>query len=282
MKKSEASLTGLSVDVEEWFHAPGYERQALSTYGNTLPATLEDGMERCLALMETIGAKATFFVLGWVAERYPSIPGMITAADHELASHGWDHTPVSSMSRRVFEGDVRRARETLEDRTGLEVKGYRAPAWSMPREEWAYEVLAEAGFAYSSSVLPLPWTGGGPRTPFQVAGVTELPALRFQSRMAPLPAGGTVALRLLPMGALRAAKDHSVERGIPAVYWFHPWELVPRAPRLNGGLFFNLARYIALGALPYRLRALLTPGDLTLRRLALRFPLDACQRSQGR
>lgn len=275
MNEPEISLTGVSVDIEEWFHAPGHVKRTFAFYGGAPPVTIEDGIERCLKLMETMRVKATFFILGWIAERFPKIPGMIAEAGHELGCHGWDHSLVSSMSRRSFEGDVLRAKKTIEDCSGCEVRGYRAPVWSIPERRWAYEVLAEAGFAYSSSILPLPWMGGGSREPFMAAGIVELPALCFGYHAAALPAGGTVALRLLPLPLLKAARDRAAKNGIPAVYWFHPWELVPRAPRLNGGLFFNLARYAALGALPYRLRLLLPSGDLTLRNLALRFSSDA-------
>jgi hypothetical protein len=168
------------------------------------------------------------------------------------------------------------------------VTGFRAPRWSMARLTWPYEVLREAGFVYSSSRLAIPGLGGGRARAEVLSDVVELPALRFPWRWMPVPAGGTVALRVLPPSWLKTARDRALHSKEPAVFWFHPWELIPDGPRLPGGRWFRWARYKSLEALPERLEALVPSGDRTLgsivaapHRLLVDGNLDAPDRAAG-
>ncbi len=268
LTRASCEYTGLSVDVEEWFHVPGHPVTAGDPDWNQLPATLPEAIDKSLALLEEMAVSATFFILGRAAERYPSKVRAIAEAGHETACHGWDHHLVSNLSHRFFKEDSRRAKEAVEDATGERVYGFRAPCWSMPEEKWPYEVLGEAGFQYSSSRLSIPGLGMGHASPRMVEGIVELPVLRYPSPLFPVPCGGTIALRLLPAFLLRRAKRKALEEHRPAIYWFHPWELLAGAPRLSGGPLFKLVRYAALSRLPGRLSKLVSPGDRRLLRLA--------------
>ncbi len=257
----------LSVDVEEWFHAPQHPLGRDATRWADLPATLPEGVERALDLLDEMEVKATFFVLEWAAARYPFLIRAIVERGHEPASHGCRHDPVAAMRPAAFREDVRRSRARIQDIAGVPVAGYRAPCWSMPRSDWPYRILAEEGYAYSSSRLAVPGKGAGEWTARTASGVREIPALTSASRLAPIPAGGTVALRAAPLSLLRAVRRRAERGGRPCVYWFHPWELVPEGPRLDAGRLFTLVRYFALERLPRRLQALVPPGDRTFRRL---------------
>ncbi len=257
----------LSVDVEEWFHAPQHPLGRDEVHWDGLQPTLPEGVERTLGLLDQMGVKATFFILEWAAARYPSTLRAIVERGHEPASHGCRHEPVGAMTPQAFREDVRRSKARIQDIAGVPVTGYRAPCWSMPRSGWPYGILAEEGYAYSSSRLAVPGKGPGEWAPVTVSGVKEIPALTSASRLAPMPAGGTVALRTAPLALLSAIRRRAGERGRPCVYWFHPWELVPEGPRLDGGRLFELVRYLALDRLPGRLKALVPPGDRTFRRL---------------
>ncbi len=146
----------LSVDVEDWFHVGAFEQVVSRADWPTLECRVEGNTDRLLQIFDDAGIKATFFTLGWVAQRYPALMRRIADAGHELANHGSNHDRVFTMTRDQFAADIDRARKTIEDSSGAPVLGYRAPSFSIdPRTPWAHEVLAEQGYAYSSSVAPI-------------------------------------------------------------------------------------------------------------------------------
>src|SRR3982751_6161876 len=146
----------LSVDVEDWFQVGAFEKVIDRDAWETLPRRVELNTDRVLALFNEAGVKATFFTLGWVAARHPQLIRRIAEAGHEVASHGWDHRRVFTMSEAEFRLDLDQARSAIEDAAGRPLTGYRAPSFSIDaRTPWAHPVLAEAGYAYSSSVAPL-------------------------------------------------------------------------------------------------------------------------------
>jgi polysaccharide deacetylase family protein (PEP-CTERM system associated) len=262
----------LTVDVEEWFHVPGHPVGSDPGRWHELPGTLGETLPKTLDLLDRLGVKATFFFLGWAAARHPPMVRRVHEAGHEVACHGWGHDLVGGFgSPGAFGRDLRRAREAIEDASGAEVVSYRAPRWSMPDASWPYEVLRQEGFGFSSSRLAVPGLGWrrGPVGPFHREGVVEIPALRFAR--CPLPAGGTLALRILPLSLLRRTRDAAAASGRPAVFWFHPWELLVRGPMLEGSAFFRAQRYGRLEALPGRLASLVPAGDRTLKREGMRF-----------
>lgn len=277
--KCDAAVV-LTVDGEEWFHVPGRKEYADPASWDEHQATFPRALDRVLQLLEKGGWKATFFVLGWLAVRYPDEVRRIADSGHEVACHGQEHLLVSAMSPRHFQADISRAKATLEDVAGQSVKGFRAPRWSMPRAPWPYEVLASSGFEYSSSRLCVPGLGGGSPRREAIAGVQEIPVLSAGRGWRAWPAGGTVALRVASLGRLERARDRALVSGRPAVYWFHPWELLEDAPRVDGSALFRWSRYAHLGRLPERLKALVPPGDKTFRMLlARRAPVGTTARS---
>jgi len=220
-------------------------------------------VDRSLALLERLGICGTFFVLGWVARQRPDLVRRIAAAGHELGSHGWDHTRADTLGPVRTATQAGEAAALIQDISGFAVRAYRAPCWSLPGEPAYYGALAERGFTLSSSTF-------NPRRWGSVHGVQELPALGGSFGNLAVPLGGTLMLRCLPPTWTAAAADQTRRKGRPAVYWFHPWELVPEAPLVPGGRLFRWARYARLRRLPERLARLLGPGAETLSQAAHR------------
>lgn len=263
--RPEAVLNGMSVDVEDWFQVGAFEHVIDKADWDTLERRVEANTDAVLALFAEAGVSATFFTLGWVAERHPALIRRIAGAGHEIASHGWDHARVHTMDARTFRNDIARARAALEDAGGQAVTGYRAPSFSIDaRTPWAHRVLAEEGYAYSSSVAPLAhdhygWRGA-PRYAFRpVAGaeLLEIPVTVAEWRGRRLATGGGF-FRLLPA----AITDHAVRQvnreGRPAMFYFHPWEIDPGQPRVaDAPLRSRLRHYARLGAMRGKLAGLL-------------------------
>ena len=255
-------VNGLSVDIEDWFQVGAFERIVRREDWDTLQPRVERNSEAVLALFARHGVYATFFTLGWVAERYPDLIRRIAAAGHEVASHGWDHVRVFTMTPGQFRADIGRTRALLEDLTGRRVAGYRAPSFSIDsRTPWAHEILAEEGYAYSSSVAPIShdhygWPGA-PRfafRPVKESALVELPvtSAKFGGKL--LAAGGGGFFRLLPYRFSRWAIRQVNREGRPAIFYFHPWEIDPSQPRLvNAPLRSKLRHYSRLGAMEAKL-----------------------------
>jgi len=259
-------VNGLSVDIEDWFQVGAFERIVRREDWDTLQPRVERNSDAVLALFARHGVYATFFTLGWVAERYPDLIRRIAAAGHEVASHGWDHVRVFTMTPGQFRADIGRTRALLEDLTGRRVAGYRAPSFSIDsRTPWAHEILAEEGYAYSSSVAPIShdhygWPGA-PRfafRPVKESALVELPvtSAKFGGKL--LAAGGGGFFRLLPYRFSRWAIRQVNREGRPAIFYFHPWEIDPSQPRLvNAPLRSKLRHYSRLGAMEAKLHRLI-------------------------
>jgi len=237
----DAPVNVLTVDVEEYYH--GHEfMDVLGRDGiQLLPSRVVAETERLLDLLDTHGARATFFTLGVVAQRFPRLVRDIAARGHELASHGWDHTPVYALGRERFRADVRRSRQVLEQVGGRSVGGYRAPNYSIRRDTpWAWTVLFEEGYRYDSSVHPIVHDRYGvpdaPRFPHVVARLGDVPFWEVPVGTARLfglnvPVGGGF-FRLFP-GALLESAIAAVNRRDrrPVVLYVHPWEFDPDQPQ---------------------------------------------------
>ena len=258
-----ATLNGMSVDVEDWFQVGAFEGVIDRTRWDTLDDRVERNCARILDLFAETGISATFFTLGWVAQRHGPLMRRIVDAGHELASHGWDHARVFAMSPTSFADDIARARKALEDAAGVAITGYRAPSFSIDaRTPWAHEVLAEQGYAYSSSVAPIAHDHYGwraaPRFAFRpVAGsqFLEIPVTTVEVSGRRMAAGGGGFFRVLPYSFSRWAIDRvsRVEQQ-PAVFYFHPWEIDADQPRVDGA---SLRHYTNLDVMERRLRRLL-------------------------
>jgi polysaccharide deacetylase family protein (PEP-CTERM system associated) len=256
----------LSVDVEDWFQVGAFETAIARESWDRLPRRVERNSDAVLALFADAGVKATFFTLGWVAERHPRLIRRIVEQGHEIASHGWDHARVFTMTPQQFREDLARARAVIEDVAGVGVTGYRAPSFSIDaRTPWAHAVLAEAGYAYSSSVAPVVHDHYGwpeaPRfayRPLPDEALIELPVTtaRFAGRT--LAAGGGGFFRLLPYGFSRWAIEQVNGEHQPAIFYFHPWEIDPKQPRVPGAsLKSRIRHYSKLSAMEGKLRRLL-------------------------
>ena len=237
----ERVINGLSVDVEDWFQVGAFESVIARDTWDSLECRVEANCDRVLALFDTAGVKATFFTLGWVAARYPETMRRIVAQGHELASHGWEHARVFTLDPASFAEDLHRTRGTLEDIGGQAVTGYRAPSFSIDaRNPWAHQVLAEQGYAYSSSVAPIVHDHYGwreaPRFAFRpVAGspLIEIPVTTAEFAGRRFAAGGGGFFRVLPYALTRfAIRQVNRRDGRPAVFYFHPWEVDPAQPRV--------------------------------------------------
>jgi polysaccharide deacetylase family protein (PEP-CTERM system associated) len=260
-------LNALSVDVEDWFQVGAFETCIARADWDILPRRVEANADAVLALFDEAGVKATFFTLGWVAERHPALMRRIAAAGHEVASHGWDHERVFTLSPEGFRSDLRRARQAIEDASGKTPYGYRAPSFSIDaRTPWAHPILAEEGYAYSSSVAPLAHDHYGwpeaPRfahRPLLDSALIELPVTTVELAGRRLAAGGGGFFRLLPY----RFSDWAIARvngkeGRPAVFYFHPWEIDPGQPRVEGAtLKSRLRHYSRLSAMRPKLLRLL-------------------------
>jgi len=262
-------LNGMSVDVEEWFQVGAFERVIDKGDWNGLASRVEANTDATLALFAESGVRGTFFTLGWVADRYPQLIRRIVDAGHEIASHGWDHQRVFTMDAETFRADLARARKTIEDAGGARVTGYRAPSFSIDqRIPWAHVVLAEEGYAYSSSVAPLKHDHYGwreaPRYAFRPlpdSALIELPVTVAEIGQRRLATGGGF-FRLLPSALTNFAvrQVNAAER--PAVFYFHPWEIDPEQPRVRQApMRSKLRHYARLGAMAGKLRGLIGQHD---------------------
>jgi polysaccharide deacetylase family protein (PEP-CTERM system associated) len=259
----------LSVDVEDWFQVGAFEKVIDKADWDSLAPRVERNTDAVLALFGESGVKGTFFTLGWVAHRYPALIRRIVEQGHELASHGWDHQRVFTMDAAQFRADLARSRKTLEDAGGVAVTGYRAPSFSIDkRTPWAHPVLAEEGYAYSSSVAPVRHDHYGwpeaPRFAFRpVAGaeLIEVPVTIADVGGRKLATGGGF-FRLFPAALTNYAIRQVAGEGHPAVFYFHPWEIDPGQPRVaNAPVKSKIRHYSRLGAMAGKLRGLIRRHD---------------------
>ncbi|MGE3690753.1 MAG: XrtA system polysaccharide deacetylase [Novosphingobium sp.] len=258
---------GLSVDVEDWFHVGAFEDVIERNGWDALDQRVERNCEAILAMFEDAQVHATFFTLGWVAQRHPALMRRIAGAGHELASHGWDHARVFTLDARSFAQDLDRSRKTIEDSSGARVTGYRAPSFSIDaRTPWAYDVLARKDFTYSSSVAPIVHDHYGwreaPRFAFRPlpdSDLVEVPVTTAMFAGRRMAAGGGGFFRVLPYGFSRwAIRQVNCRDGRPAVFYFHPWEIDPDQPRVDGArLKSKLRHYTNLDRMAGKLRQLI-------------------------
>ncbi len=255
----------LTIDVEDYFQVSAFA--IARDQWDRFPCRVERNVDAILALLADKNAHATFFTLGWIGEHYPEVVRRIARGGHEIASHGYMHERVSDLSPDEFREDVIRAKSLLEDLSGAEVKGYRAPSFSIgPRNWWALDVLHEARYRYSSSIYPIRHDHYGvpdaPRfayRPSEKHDLVELPITTVAAIGRNWPAGGGGYFRLFPYALSRSLLRRVNERdGQACIFYFHPWELDPEQPRQNGISFKTRFRhYLNLRRTETRLRRLL-------------------------
>lgn len=254
-----------TVDVEDYFQVSALAPQIDRATWDQQPCRVERNVGRLLELLARNRTHATFFTLGWIAERYPHLVREIVAGGHELASHGYEHQRASDQDARAFRGDVHRARRLLEDITGQLVQGYRAPSFSIGyANPWAFDVLVEEGYRYSSSVYPVRHDHYGmpdaPRFPYQPRPqLLEIPLTTTRLLGRNLPAAGGGYFRLAPYRLSRwALRRVNQLDGRPAIFYMHPWEIDPGQPRVaSTSLKTRFRHYVNLGRTEPRLSRLL-------------------------
>jgi len=245
-------VNAMSVDIEEYFQVGAFERVIAPADWGRLASRVSESTRRVLDLYAAHNVKATFFTLGWVAERHPDLIRAIVAAGHELASHGYDHARVHTLTPQAFAADLRKTRAILEDAGGVAVRGYRAPSFSIGKANlWALDVLAEQGYAYSSSVYPIVHDHYGwpeaSRFAFRpVAGspMIEIPVTTVRAFGRTTPCGGGGYFRLLPYALSRLAMQRVNDSDRqPCIFYFHPWEVDPGQPRVAGASLKSRLRH---------------------------------------
>ena len=260
-------INALTVDVEDYFQVSALAPHFPRAGWDAVPCRVEQNVDRILATLHEYGAKATFFTLGWLAERYPKLVRLIVMEGHELASHGYAHERASDQARGAFLADIQLAKAVLEDIGGVEVRGYRAPSFSFSdKNPWAHDCLRQVGYTYSSSVYPVVHDHYGmpdsPRFPYMHdSGIIEIPVTTARVMGRNWPAGGGGYFRFLPYGASRwMIQRVNQADGRPAIFYFHPWELDPQQPRVeNASRKTKFRHYVNLDKTESRLKNLL--GD---------------------
>jgi len=255
----------MTIDVEDYFQVGAFADRIARDAWDTYPCRVERNVDVILALLDAAKAKATFFTLGWVAERYPQMIRRMGDAGHEIASHGFGHERATEQARAAFLADIKLAKAVLEDIGGRQVTGYRAPNFSVgDGNPWAFDCMVEAGYRYSSSLYPIRHDHYGvpdaPRFAHEVRpGLLEVPVATVRMFGNNLPAGGGGYFRLLPYALSRWSirRINAVDR-MPAMFYFHPWELDPEQPRVDGiSAKARFRHYVNLGRMEARLAALL-------------------------
>lgn len=274
MEASETLITpprqALTVDVEDYFQVAAFSSVVKrSQWGTAFPARVENNTRRILDMFSQHDAKATFFILGWVAERFPKLVKDIYAAGHEVASHGYGHQKVTDLSPAAFYEDICRSKSILESIIGEPVYGYRAPSFSLcPDTEWAFQLLADAGYTFSSSTYPVKHDlYGAPEWPRfcyrRAEGIIEIPIPTYMIGRRTVPIGGGGYFRLYPYSvSRRLIRSYLEKNSHPYSFYFHPWEIDPEQPRMKGApLKSRFRHYLNLHRMTDRLHSLLAEFD---------------------
>jgi polysaccharide deacetylase family protein (PEP-CTERM system associated) len=261
-------VNAMTIDVEDYFHVSAFEGVVRRDEWDSYERRVAANTSRLLEIFERADVRATFFVLGWVAEREPALVRAIVAGGHELASHGYGHRLIYQQEQGAFRDDVRRAKGLLEQIGGVVVRGYRAPSFSVtPRSRWALDVLVEEGYTYDASIFPIHHDRygmpGAPRHPYveRASGgaIAEAPATTVTLGPMTIPAAGGGYFRIFQYAftrwAIRRVNDH--ER-MPAVVYLHPWEVDPAQPRINANRVSRFRHYTNLDRTEPRLERLVS------------------------
>jgi polysaccharide deacetylase family protein (PEP-CTERM system associated) len=274
-------VNALTIDVEDYFQVSALAAHFARARWDTIPCRVERNVERLLILLESHRVRATFFTLGWIAQRHPGVVRSIVAGGHELASHGYGHLRASDQTPAELTEDLRSSKSILEDIGGTAVHGYRAPSFSIGRNNlWAFDTIAATGYRYSSSVYPVRHDHYGmpdaPRFPYRLAnGLLEIPVTTTQMWGRNWPAGGGGFFRFLPYRISRWAirRVNNVDRK-PAIFYMHPWEIDPDQPRVTAAtLKTRFRHYVNLHRTEARLDRLLI--DFRWDTMSRTFAVDA-------
>ena len=268
MRAPDGSIVNaMTVDVEDYFHVSAFDGVVPRHTWDRFDSRVCANTAKLLRIFQDAGVRATFFVLGWVAERTPSLVADIAAAGHEIASHGYGHRLVYDLTPAAFRDDVRRSKDLLESASGQAIYGYRAPSYSVTAKSlWALDVLIEEGFRYDASIFPIHHDRYGipssPRHPYVLqrqSPLLEAPGSTVKCGPINLPVGGGGYFRILPYGWTHWGINrlNQTER-MPAIFYLHPWEIDPEQPRLPAPLLSRFRHYFNLSKTESRLMSLLS------------------------
>lgn len=263
----------ISVDVEDYFQVEAFAGSIERSSWPGYPGRVEASTRRLLDLFDEVDVKGTFFVLGWVADRYPGLVREIAGRGHELACHSYWHRLIYKLTPKEFRADTREAKDRIEQAGGAPIFGYRAPSYSITRGSlWALDVLSETGFTYDSSIFPIRHDTYGipdaPRHPFRVetrsGGIDEFPISTFHLGAGPnFPVGGGGYLRIFPFFYTRFGFSGVRKENAPLISYIHPWEVDPEQPHLPGSALSKWRHYTNLAKTYSRLQTLLRMGRFT-------------------
>jgi polysaccharide deacetylase family protein (PEP-CTERM system associated) len=262
-----AIVNAMTVDVEDYFHVSAFDGVVSRARWDAFDSRVSHNTDRLLELFDRANVRSTFFVLGWVAERFPAIVRRIAEAGHEVASHGYNHQLVYMLTPAQFREDVRAARAAIENAAGVRVVGFRAPSYSVIESSfWALDILIEEGFVYDSSIFPIHHDRYGipdsPRHPYtlrrQGGVLMEVPGSTVRLGRVNLPIAGGGYFRQFPYAWTKWGIDrvNRLERQ-PVTFYTHPWELDPDQPRMRVGAATRIRHYRGLGRTAHRLERLL-------------------------
>jgi polysaccharide deacetylase family protein (PEP-CTERM system associated) len=262
----------ITIDLEDYYQVSAFANEVAVDQWDSFASRIENNTARLLCILDDLGAKATFFTLGWVAKKYPMLVREIADRQHEIACHSNVHRSVHEMASDAFRDDTLQAKQILEDVAGKRVCGYRAPSFSITRNSlWAFEILAELGFSYDSSIFPIKHPNYGwpraPRFPFTIktasGSITEFPMPTLEMAGMRAPIGGGAYLRLLPYAYTRWGIRHINDReDRSACVYLHPWELDSEQPRMAGSVSARLRHYFGLRGAESKFRRLLSDFEV--------------------
>jgi len=256
----------LTIDLEDYYHVSAFRDRMPACQWSSQQSRVERNTDLLLDLLDESACKATFFTLGWVAEQHPQVVRRVAERGHEVACHSLRHRTVYEMTPAEFREDTRNAKQLIEDVGGCQVRGYRAPSFSITRNSlWAFDILVELGFTYDSSIFPVVHPNYGmpqvSRKPFRInlssGSIVEFPltTLEFAGRRSPF--GGGAYLRLLPGWYTQwGIRFLNTKERLPVCVYLHPWELDPEQPRMSGGLTSRVRHYLGLRGTEKKVRAL--------------------------
>ena len=257
-------LNGLSFDIEDWFQVENLKEAVSRNEWDSCDLRVVQNTRRILEILDRHQTRATFFVLGWVAEKCPALVKEIAGAGHEIASHGYGHELIYKLTPEEFHSDILRSKKSLESISGKSVCGYRAPSFSIvPETKWAFDILKDTGFLYDSSIFPTSFHNrygfnGASSSPFRYDnGLVEIPLSTYSFCRVNFPVGGGGYFRLFPYFVFRNFLKKLNNQGKSAVLYLHPWELDAHQPRMKIRFNYRLRHYINLEKTEWRLGKLL-------------------------
>jgi polysaccharide deacetylase family protein (PEP-CTERM system associated) len=273
MKSKSPLKNSMTVDVEDYYQVSAFNEVVKYSEWEYYESRVERNTNKILNIFDEHKIQATFFILGWVAEKHPNIVKEIQKRGHEIACHGYSHQLIYNQSRKVFEEEAKRAKSLLEDITGVQVSGYRAASYSITNKSlWALDVLAEAGFKYDSSIFPIVHDRYGipnsPKEPYKIITksgneILEFPLSTFKIIGLTLPVSGGGYFRLYPYNFTRYALQNINKMNKLFVFYLHPWEIDPGQPKIKASALSRYRHYNNLHKCEQRLRQLVEDFKFT-------------------